>query len=235
MISKETKDILSKIKDTIQVALGMEVANPETGATAVADQDNALITETLADGTIISYDKPEIGGKINIIDDKGVSTPAPIGAYILNNGCTLNVTTEGEIATVDQPATDQKVEVNQDANTPGATATEVEPIIPDSNDAINALTERVSALEDAVSQIVEGMSLHTSHLKSLSDNVKEYAKSPAGVAHFNRIENTHTPEDLKDAKLKELMLRVETMKKFQPKKTNFTATVVPKAIITIQK
>jgi hypothetical protein len=62
----------------------------------------------LADGTIVSFDKLEVGGKLSVVTPDG-EIPAPIGEHELEDGTIVVVTEEGVIAEIKAPQVAEEV------------------------------------------------------------------------------------------------------------------------------
>jgi (2Fe-2S) ferredoxin len=62
----------------------------------------------LADGTIISFDKLEVGGKLSVVTPNG-EIPAPIGEHELEDGTIVVVSQEGVIGEIKAPQVAEQV------------------------------------------------------------------------------------------------------------------------------
>jgi hypothetical protein len=62
----------------------------------------------LADGTIVSFDKLEVGGKLSVVTPDG-EIPAPIGEHELEDGTIVVVLEEGVIAEIKAPQVAEEV------------------------------------------------------------------------------------------------------------------------------
>lgn len=75
---------------------------------------NEVVTEfaegVLADGTIVKFDKLEVGGVISIVTDEG-EVPAPVGEHELEDGTMIVIVEAGIIAEVKAPEEEADVEV----------------------------------------------------------------------------------------------------------------------------
>lgn len=75
---------------------------------------NEVVTEfaegVLADGTIVKFDKLEVGGVISIVTDEG-EVPAPVGEHELEDGTMIVIVEAGIIAEVKAPEEETDVEV----------------------------------------------------------------------------------------------------------------------------
>ena len=75
---------------------------------------NEVVTEfaegVLADGTIVKFDKLEVGGVISIVTDEG-EVPAPVGEHELEDGTMIIIIEAGIIAEVKAPEEEADVEV----------------------------------------------------------------------------------------------------------------------------
>jgi hypothetical protein len=62
----------------------------------------------LADGTIVSFDKLEVGGKLSVVTPDG-EIPAPVGEHELEDGTIVVVLEEGVIAEIKAPQVAEEV------------------------------------------------------------------------------------------------------------------------------
>jgi len=62
----------------------------------------------LADGTIVSFDKLEVGGKLSVVTPDG-EIPAPVGEHELEDGTIVVVSQEGVIAEIKAPQMQEEV------------------------------------------------------------------------------------------------------------------------------
>ena len=89
----------------IKVMLGMETAEavvvPEAASKATVEV--TLSEGKLADGTVVSYDRLEVGGLLSTVDAEGTAVPATAGEYELEDGTKVTVAEGGIIETVVMP------------------------------------------------------------------------------------------------------------------------------------
>lgn len=117
---------------------------------------NEVVTEfaegVLADGTIVKFDKLEVGGVISIVTDEG-EVPAPVGEHELEDGTMIVIVEAGIIAEVKAPEEEADVEV------------EVEVVEEMSADVVNydakfqeiseAFNSKISSIENKVDSLNE--------------------------------------------------------------------------------
>ena len=129
----------------------------------------------LADGTIVSFDKLEVGGKLSVVTPDG-EIPAPIGEHELEDGTIVVVTEEGVIAEIKAPQVAEEV----------VAETMAEEVVVEEAPMVDAPSVDVSA---EIAQLEEDLSLKIADLSAKVDMLNEvtaklvdfldnYAKQP---------------------------------------------------------
>lgn len=93
----------------------------------------------LLDGTVINYDKLEVGGLVQMISADGSTSPVPAGSYDLEDGNTIEVDENGMITKIDV--------------TVKAEEAPVEPVKQET-EMNSELVDRISALEEAMKELI---------------------------------------------------------------------------------
>jgi len=153
---------------------------------------------------LIDYADLQIGSEVQISTSTG-SEPAPDGDYKLVNGVEFTVK-DGKISAI---ASTGDAEDAADANDPkeGEQMAEQPEVQPDTDgdaaedeaetQALNDLTQRVGALEDAMNQILqaigavpskEDMTAFSAELKTVTESIEALAKVPTQFSADKRVE-----------------------------------------------
>ena len=124
---------------------------------------NEVVTEfaegVLADGTIVKFDKLEVGGVISIVTDGG-EVPAPVGEHELEDGTVIVIVEPGVIAEVKAPEMVEEVEVE----VPEEMSAEVvnydakfEEISEAFNSKSSSIENKVDSLNEVTKKLIEFM------------------------------------------------------------------------------
>ena len=127
-------------------------------------QTNEVITDfaegVLADGTIVKFDKLEVGGMISVVTEEG-EIPAPVGEHELEDGTIVVVSEPGMIAEV------KMIEVEEDENEVEVVEEMAEePINYDAkfaeiseafNSKMTAIESKVDSLNEVTKKLIEFM------------------------------------------------------------------------------
>jgi hypothetical protein len=133
-------DALNKIK----TMLGMETEVKFTDA-------------KLEDGTIISYDKLEVGGLVELIAEDGTKSTLTVGDYTLEDGTLVSIDENGLITNV-TPVSEVPVEGAEIIiETPEVETPETPETTTPEIDKVKELEDRISALEDAMNSMMTNM------------------------------------------------------------------------------
>ena len=129
----------------------------------------------LADGTIVSFDKLEVGGKLSVVTPDG-EIPAPIGEHELEDGTIVVVLEEGVIAEIKAPQVAEEVVAETMAE---EVVVEVEPMEDEPSVDVSA---EIAKLEEDLSLKIAELSAKVDMLNEVSAKLVEfldnYAKKP---------------------------------------------------------
>lgn len=130
-------------------------------------QTNEVETEfaegVLADGTIVKFDKLEVGGMISVVTAEG-EIPAPVGEHELEDGTIVVVAEPGMIAEVKMKEEDGNVEIEIENEVKEEMAQEVinydakfEEISNSFNSKMDAIEAKVNSLNEVTKKLIEFM------------------------------------------------------------------------------
>ena len=128
----------------------------------VVSTPEEVITEfaegVLADGTIVKFDKLEVGGLISVVTEEG-EIPAPVGEHELEDGTIVIVSEPGVIAEVKMVEEEVSVEVEVEQSQDEAFNYDAKFLeISDSfNSKMSEIETKVSALNDVTKKLIEFM------------------------------------------------------------------------------
>jgi hypothetical protein len=158
----------------------------------------------LEDGTIIRYDKLDVDGKLEVINEDGTTTPLSDGEYTIDG---FDVIIVGGLVTESKPVAEaEETPVAEAEETPVAEAEAEE--TPD----LKVLEERIAKLEEMIAMITEGMTevkqTQTQKIEELQTKLSEMEMTPA-VESITKVA-TSTP---KVSKFDILSSALDAMKK----------------------
>lgn len=130
-------------------------------------QTNEVVTEfaegVLSDGTIVKFDKLEVGGIVSVVTEEG-EVPAPVGEHELEDGTVIVIAEAGIISEVKMPEEQIEVEVEAGEKIEEKMATEVvnydakfEEISQAFNSKMSAIEDKVNSLNDVTKKLIEFM------------------------------------------------------------------------------
>jgi hypothetical protein len=127
------------------------VSTPEEVVTEFAEG-------VLADGTIVKFDKLEVGGLISVVTEEG-EIPAPVGEHELEDGTIVIVADPGVIAEVKMVEEEvAEVEVVEELSADVVNYDDRSQEIRESfNSKMNDIETKVSALNDVTKKLIEFM------------------------------------------------------------------------------
>jgi len=127
------------------------VSTPEEVVTEFAEG-------VLADGTIVKFDKLEVGGLISVVTEEG-EIPAPVGEHELEDGTVVIVAEPGVIAEVKMVEEEVSVEVEVEQSQEEAFNYDAKFLeLRDSfNSRMSDIETKVSALNDVTKKLIEFM------------------------------------------------------------------------------
>jgi len=129
----------------------------------------------LADGTIVSFDKLEVGGKLSVVTPDG-EIPAPVGEHELEDGTIVVVLEEGVIAEIKAPEMEEEEVV---AETMAEDV--VEEVVMEDMPSMDVALE-IAKLDEALSLKIADLSTKVDMLNEVSEKLVEfletYAKQP---------------------------------------------------------
>jgi hypothetical protein len=129
----------------------------------------------LADGTIVSFDKLEAGGKLSVVTTDG-EIPAPIGEHKLEDGTIVVVLEEGVIAEIKAPEMEEE-EVAAETMAEDA----AEEVVMEDTPSMDVALE-IAKLDEALSLKIADLSTKVDMLNEVSEKLVEfletYAKQP---------------------------------------------------------
>ena len=128
---------------------------------------NEVVTEfaegVLADGTIVKFDKLEVGGVISIVTEGG-EVPAPVGEHELEDGTMIVIVEPGIIAEVKAPEDEQGVEIEIETKVEEEMNADVvnydakfEEINEAFNSKISSIENKVDSLNEVTKKLIEFM------------------------------------------------------------------------------
>lgn len=112
----------------------------------------------LLDGTVINYDKLEVGGMVQLISADGSATPIPAGSYDLEDGNTIEVDENGMITKIDVTVKAEEATVGE---------VKQEEVKTEMN---SELVDRITALENAMSDLIN---INKSTSEKLENEIKK--------------------------------------------------------------
>ena len=132
-----------------------------------AEITNEVVTEfaegVLADGTIVKFDKLEVGGVISIVTEGG-EVPAPVGEHELEDGTMIVIVEPGIIAEVKAPEDEQGVEIEIETKVEEEMNADVvnydakfEEINEAFNSKISSIENKVDSLNEVTKKLIEFM------------------------------------------------------------------------------
>ena len=145
----KAKEALEQIKSLL---FADEVVNtPEDVVTEFAEG-------VLADGTIVKFDKLEVGGMISVVTEEG-EIPAPVGEHELEDGTIIIVAEPGVIAEVKMVEEEVSVEVEVEQSKEEAFNYDAKflEISNSFNSKMSEIETKVSALNDVTKKLIEFM------------------------------------------------------------------------------
>jgi len=124
---------------------------------------NEVVTEfaegVLADGTIVKFDKLEVGGVISIVTDEG-EVPAPVGEHELEDGTMIVIVEPGIIAEVkameEEEVAEVEVEEELSADVVNYDA-KFQEISEAFNSKMSEIETKVSSLNEVTKKLIEFM------------------------------------------------------------------------------
>jgi len=128
----------------------------------VVSTPEEVITEfaegVLADGTIVKFDKLEVGGLISVVTEEG-DIPAPVGEHELEDGTIVIVSEPGVIAEVKMVEEEVSVEVEVEQSQDEAFNYDAKFLeISDSfNSKMSEIETKVSSLNEVTKKLIEFM------------------------------------------------------------------------------
>jgi len=129
----------------------------------------------LADGTIVSFDKLEAGGKLSVVTEDG-EVPAPVGEHELEDGTIVVVVEEGVISEVKEPEMDEEEVVAETMSEEDVVEVAMEDM-PSMDVALE-----IAKLDEALSLKIADLSTKVDMLNEVSEKLVEfletYAKQP---------------------------------------------------------
>ena len=129
----------------------------------------------LADGTIVSFDKLEAGGKLSVVTEDG-EVPAPVGEHELEDGTIVVVVEEGLISEVKEPEMDEEEVVAETMSEEDVVEVAMEDM-PSMDVALE-----IAKLDEALSLKIADLSTKVDMLNEVSEKLVEfletYAKQP---------------------------------------------------------
>jgi hypothetical protein len=130
----------------------------------------------LADGTIVSFDKLEVGGKLSVVTPDG-EIPAPVGEHELEDGTIVVVLEEGVIAEIKAP----EMEAEEVVAETMAEEVDVEEAPMEDEPSVDVSAE-IAKLEEDLSLKIADLSAKVDMLNEVSAKLVEfldnYAKQP---------------------------------------------------------
>ncbi len=206
----ERKTLLSKIKEDLKNLFKFEVK---------ADA-------TLEDGTLLSTNGATLGMgvEVNKIDAEGNLTPLEDGDYVLADGTKFSIangaitafgdttSTDTTAADTTAPATEPDSEAPGEVDTPEETGTD-----------IADLTDRVTALEDQVGQLMEVIQKLMDNSNSMMKRVEKHLKEPgAEAATFSKnVKKNEKNDKIDPSEALDNLRKINSKKDWTAISTNF--------------
>ena len=150
--------------------------NEETNSTQSVD---AFAEYVLADGTKISCDKLEIGGKVVLAD----GTPAPIGEHILADGTSLQVDENGIIIELESPKEDTMPEEEMKKEEEKVSEMEAK---------LQSLEEKIAMAETELKRVEE---LASAKFSKFQTAIQDLASAIEGIANAPTANPIEAPKD----------------------------------------
>lgn len=132
-------------------------------ADEVVNTQEEVVTEfaegVLADGTIVKFDKLEVGGMISVVTEEG-EIPAPVGEHELEDGTIIVVAEPGviaEVKMVEEEEVSVEVEVEQSQEEAFNYDAKFLEISDSFNSKMSEIETKVSALNDVTKKLIEFM------------------------------------------------------------------------------
>lgn len=184
----------TEIVNQIKSVLGMELSQEEKVKLATMKLDN---------GTEIEAEAFEVGQQVFIKNEDGESIPLPVGDYILEDGQSLKVESEGVIGSMGEKEEEEEVEAKEESTdeAPGDNQEQPEEVVAEEEkEEMNYATkEELEEVKTVLEEIKE-------EIKSLGEDKKEMKKEEA----LEEVEMSaevvepiaHNPEKLSSQKYK---------------------------------
>ena len=173
-------DIVNQIKDVLGMELSKEVQ------LAVMKLDN---------GTEIEAEAFEVDQQVFIKNEDGEAIALPVGDYILEDGQTLKVETEGVIAAIGEAEAEEEVEANEE---PKAAEAPTEEVVAEEEEMSYATKEELEEVKSVLQEIKDEIkSLGESKEEMKEESVEEIEMSAEVVEPI-----AHNPEALSSHKHK---------------------------------
>lgn len=177
------------LKAKIMAWLGAEtpVETPvETPEPVDNTSDVKMSQTTLKDGTVVEYNKLEIGGYFLIKNQSDTAVPAPKGEYELMDGTIVKVGEDNLIVEI--------VPGNMAAEPEGVDPVDpesVEPTEPETDKAMSDLMDRVAVLEELIKKLIESQATINDELTSKNEELKkqviELSATPMAQPQFLNV------------------------------------------------
>ena len=184
----------TEIVNQIKSVLGMELSQEEKVKLATMKLDN---------GTEIEAEAFEVGQQVFIKNEDGESIPLPVGDYILEDGQSLKVESEGVIESIGEKEEEEEVEAKEESTDEAPEDNQEQPeevVAEEEKEEMNYATkEELEEVKTVLEEIKE-------EIKSLGEDKKEMKKEEA----LEEVEMSaevvepiaHNPEKLSSQKYK---------------------------------
>jgi hypothetical protein len=184
----------TEIVNQIKSVLGMELSQEEKVKLATMKLDN---------GTEIEAEAFEVGQQVFIKNEDGESIPLPVGDYILEDGQSLKVESEGVIGSIGEKEEEEEVEAKEESTDEAPKDNQEQPeevVAEEEKEEMNYATkEELEEVKTVLEEIKE-------EIKSLGEDKKEMKKEEA----LEEVEMSaevvepiaHNPEKLSSQKYK---------------------------------
>ena len=184
----------TEIVNQIKSVLGMELSQEEKVKLATMKLDN---------GTEIEAEAFEVGQQVFIKNEDGESIPLPVGDYILEDGQSLKVESEGVIGSIGEKEEEEEVEAKEESTDESPEDNQEQPeevVAEEEKEEMNYATkEELEEVKTVLEEIKE-------EIKSLGEDKKEMKKEEA----LEEVEMSaevvepiaHNPEKLSSQKYK---------------------------------
>ena len=158
----------------------------------------------LKSGQKVLIDKVEVGGIVAVVDEQGVTSPAPAGEHELVDGLKIVVDEAGSIVEVKEPSSEEPL--------PAEPVAASEPVQDDVNKKIEEMQKELDEMKKKQSMASEAVAKFSTGVQELSDIVIAMMQT-ASVEATEAPKNTVKQYETNEEKIQKFLEFAKTLKK----------------------